>query len=119
MKKIVIILVILFIACPLYAKEYKFNKKCNPAQLAEELQTAGINLLGKDQIGYMETTNEKDIRVVLKDGVVIDESKLNTIISAHVPRDYVAERKAKEDKTISKLKSLGLTDEEIGVLIRR
>jgi len=119
MKKILIFLFVLFITCPLYAKEYKFSQKCNPSQLAEELQAAGINLLGKDQIGYMETTNEKEIRVVIKNGVIIDETKLQGVVSSHIPKDYKAEQKAKEDKAISKLKSLGLTDEEIGVLIKR
>lgn len=122
MKKILIFMVVLFLVGvglvpTLYAKEYKFTKECNPAQLADELKAAGINLSDKNQIGYMETIAAKEIRIVLKEGVTINEIKLQEIIDTHVPFDFAVERKLNIITLRLKLENLGLTNKEINILV--
>jgi len=117
---LILLMIVVFIFCSsVYAKKYKFNKVVNPAQLADELKEAGINLLGKDQVGYMETVNGREIRIVTKDGVTIDEVGLNDVIATHVPRDYEAEKKVNEDAAIIRLKKLGFTNAEIKAVLKK
>jgi len=113
----VIIVLILLTANLSYAKTYTFEKQCNPQQLFAEIIAGGIDL--EDQIGYLNTYNDgKKIEIVIKDGVEIDEAKLNQIIENHKPKSK-EEIKQERQKRIKELEGkLGITREELKELLQ-
>lgn len=126
MKKIILILflnsVVFSSIC--FAEKYEFNKVCNPAILLEELKQVGINLEGKDQIGSLNTVEDKIVIVTKED---IDAVKLAEVIQNHSytpPSELEKERlkREKEERKNNresgkdKFKALGLSDDELNAL---
>ena len=116
MRYILTLFLILNVITFTFAKEYKFTKQCNPEILVKELEQAGIDLLGDDQIGFLATFEDTNIIITIKEGQVIDETVLNQIINNHIYKIKVEleqEKKIKKDKAEMNIKTkLGLTDKE-------
>lgn len=126
MKSIFVLVLISFSYshCAL-AEEYVFEKNCNPEILLEELQTAGIDLEGKDQVGSLNTSENK-ITIIAKED--IDVTKLKEVISAHqykhpaqVERERFKEERRKKEANRAAAKAKlktgqPLTDDEINAL---
>ena len=119
MRYIFLILSFLLLSTICYAKTYTFEKQCNPQQLFDEIVAGEIDLEGQDQIGYINTYDDgKKIEIVIKDGVEIDEAKLNQIIENHKPKSK-EEIKQERQKRIKELEGkLGITREELKELLQ-
>lgn len=126
MGKVIVIwiLSILVFSSNVFAKEYRFNKECNPFILVEELREAGIVLEGEDQVGSLNVVGNEIVIITKKN---IDRNKLSEVIENHkykLPTQVEIERRIEEERIKEvnresgkgKLKELGLTDEEIEAL---
>ena len=85
-------------------------------ELVKEIQAAaGLDLEGKDQIGYMDT-NDNKIEVKLKNRELtqIEKDKITSIINAHDKKaiEIARENKALQIKTEIRTK-LNLTEQDI------
>jgi len=111
--KLLVIFLLLTGIC--YAEEFKAEKKCNPEELVEGIEGAtGLDLEGKDQIGYVNTA-EGRIEIKLKDRELtqIEKDKINEVIKNHnvtqIEKNKKLSKKQKEEMVKQKF---NLTDED-------
>ena len=122
MKYLIMLLTLCFL--PLcYAEEFTIDKKINTDSLMQEIQTTtGLDLEGQDQIGYMNTSNNKiEIKLNSRELTPDEKAKIEIAIKKHNPKteeQKKIEEKAKKDKAKQELKNLGISDETIKTILK-